>query len=214
MRSPPSGIPFFDVIFRMSFPAFSLMCSMPWLTGPLTPTRKVLFYPLRGGARKTNKRFRLVARLSRIYLVDPGEDTARQVRGRESAFPEQGHRAGAPCAGLAVDDEFRRRVELVQPSRQVAERYEPRPRDAADGRFERFAHVQNHRRRPRVDARLELPDRHLSGCPLYLRKKVAVTFFGAASDADVLEGADRRMRAADRTVGIPGQLQLPEAHPQ
>src|ERR1051325_7749787 len=108
IRRPPSGIPFLAVIFRMSFPAFSLMCSI--LRGP-QPRPEESYFTARciPGAS-----FKSVAGEGGIYLVDPAQDTAGQVHGPgEPVAPQESDRAGAAPARLAMDDDFVSRIELV-----------------------------------------------------------------------------------------------------
>src|SRR5215471_2726785 len=139
MRRPPSGIPFFAVIFRMSFPAFSLMCSiLPWVPNP--DQKSLILLPVVFRVQGP----RSVTWQSGIYLVDPAEDAARQVRRvGEPVLPEETDGAGAPTPGFAVDDNFVGGVELVEAAGELAERDVARPGDAADGELEWFAHVED-----------------------------------------------------------------------
>ena len=57
---------------------------------------------------------------------------------------------------FAVDDDFRRWVELIEALGEFAKRDRLRPGYAADRDFVRLADVEDHGRIPRVDARLQL----------------------------------------------------------
>src|ERR1700737_4506299 len=98
----------------------------------------------------------LVARQGLVYLIDPTQDTARQVgRASEAFLLKQRHSPRAPCARLAVDNDLGGGVQLPQPPWQLAKRYEPRPGQAADSRFRRLPNVENDRHTAGVDVRLQ-----------------------------------------------------------
>src|SRR5262245_16225392 len=100
MRSPPSGIPFFAVIFRMSLPAFSLICSMRAWAGPNPDQRSLILPPVAadtqdpGGWHLSGKSAShlcsSIARQGWVYVFDPGQDTPHQVgRAAEPPIAEQ-----------------------------------------------------------------------------------------------------------------------------
>src|SRR5437762_3013039 len=103
----------------------------------------------------------LVARERLVYLIDPVENTARQIRGPgEPLFAKERHGAGAPAARFAVNDDVGGSIELAKPSFELAQRNEQRAGDAADCGFRRLADVEDDRRNaPGVEPCLQLADR-------------------------------------------------------
>src|SRR5205085_2868279 len=95
-----------------------------------------------------------------VDLLYPLQDASREVGyAGEPSFLQQSDGPGASAPGFAVDDDLGGPVQLPQPPRQFAEWDELRTGDAADRRFQRLAHVEDHRGAAGVDARFQLAHR-------------------------------------------------------
>src|ERR671912_1061324 len=92
-----------------------------------------------------------IPRLRRIDLVDPFHNPAAQVLHLEAYGLEILRRPGAAGAYLALRDDFAVAGKLLIPSRQFAEWYQSRSRDAIDLVLVRLAHVENEQIVTRVE---------------------------------------------------------------
>src|SRR5687768_17646751 len=97
-----------------------------------------------------------IPRLRRIDLVDPFHNPAAQVLHLEAYGLEIFRRPGAAGAHLALRDDFAVAGKLLIPSRQFAEWYQGRSRDAIDLVLVRLAHVENEKVVTGVKAALQL----------------------------------------------------------
>src|SRR4249920_67914 len=103
----------------------------------------------------------LVLRLARIDLVGPLENPTLEIPGlTEAGGAQEFNRSRAPPSHLAVDDHLARAVQLVNTSRQIAERDEHGSRNLADLILLRLSHVENKYIVATIELRLQLFNRY------------------------------------------------------
>src|ERR1700733_14032199 len=152
----------------------------------------------------------LVLRDFRIDFIRPGSNTAGEVvQLREAVLRQEFRGALAATAGLALYDDFLRRVELAQALRQVSQR-DKMTANLRNLVFEGLANVKDEQVVALVNALFEFLHAHLGNTVLYRRH------FCLRDDAAELLIVDQLchggVRAADGAVGILAQLELAEAH--
>src|SRR5437867_3215810 len=139
-------------------------------------------------------------------LVDPADEILRLA---EADLPQEVCDAARADAGLAVHDDLVGRAELVHPRRNLGHRHQDRLVQAGNLPFHRLANVEEDDRVALVDLLLQLRDRDLELLPDLFRWTPQ-----AAELLVVDEFLDRRIRSADRALGVLAQLELPELHPE
>src|SRR3989454_2412632 len=139
-------------------------------------------------------------------FVDPADEVLRLA---EADFPQEIRDAARADAGLAVHADLVGRAELVHPRRTLGYRHQDRLVQAGDLPFHRLANVEEADRVAPVEPLLQLRDRDLELLPDLFRWTPQ-----AAELLVVDEFLDRRIRSADRALGVLAQLELPELHPE
>src|SRR6266705_1012445 len=140
----------------------------------------------------------LVARHLGLDLVRPLVDSAGEVLHlAEAKVPQEVRDAAGANAGLAVHDDFVGRAELVHAGGHLGHRHEDRLVQPRNLPFHRLADVQEHDRLALVDLLLQLPDRNLKLLADLLRRPSQATELFVVD-----EFLDRRIRAANRTLGV------------
>src|SRR5213594_3200252 len=145
-----------------------------------------------------------------LDLVRPFVDPANEVLGfAEADFPQEVRDPARADAGLAVHDDFVGRAELVHSGRNLGHRHQDRLVQAGNLPLHRLSNVEEDDRLAPVDLLLQLRDRDLELLPDLLRRASQ-----AAKLLVIDEFLDRRIRSADRALGVLAQLELPELHPE
>src|SRR2546428_11566029 len=145
-----------------------------------------------------------------LDLLRPFVDPADEVLGfTEPNLPEEVRDPARADAGLAIDDDFVGRAKLVHSGRNLGHRHQDRLVQASNFPFHRLSNVEEDDRFAPVDLLLQLRDRDLELLPDLLCRASQ-----AAKLLVINEFLDRRIRSADRALGVLAQLELPELHPE
>ena len=160
-----------------------------------------------------SNRSRLIARQAGIDILDPGEDSALEVfQAGESGGLEQSDRLGAADSALAVNDDRGGTVQLAEAIGQLGQGDDRGAGNPADRDFLGVAHVEDERRLLHFEEGLELCRRDLlDGRSIGRRRRR----LGAADAAEFLvidQRVDRRVRPADRALGVLADLHFAEGH--
>ena len=203
MRSPPSGMPFLAVIFRMSLPALSLIWSMVPCWPVIRPEESYI------SVRSAANEQALNSGQGCVYLADPRRIPPVRLARCSKPFS----RSSATARALRPPDLqwttiSAERIELVEAPRQLAERDQTAPGSRADRRFGRLAHVEDDRRAARRRCAPSARDRHLAPAPRDRVRAVAVG--GRTRAASVIVG---RMPQTGQSGSL-RQLQLAKPHLQ
>src|SRR5439155_13954066 len=145
-----------------------------------------------------------------LDLLRPFVDPADEVLGfTEPNLPEEVRDPARADAGLAIDDDFVGRAELVHSGRNLGHRHQDRLVQASNFPFHRLSNVEEDDRFAPIDLLLQLRDRDLELLPDLFRRTPQ-----AAELLVIDEFLDRRSRSADRALGVLAQLELPKLHPE
>src|SRR5213594_1134992 len=145
-----------------------------------------------------------------LDLLRPFVDPADEVLGfTEPNLPEEVRDPARADAGLAIDDDFVGRAELVHTGRNLGHRHQDRLVQASNFPFHRLSNVEEDDRFAPIDLLLQLRDRDLELLPDLFRRTPQ-----AAELLVIDEFLDRRTRSADRALGVLAQLELPKLHPE